>query len=71
MSDLERYFEPIRRQIVGIDQTFHSPCGERRIVYADWTASGRLYAPIERQLLETFGPFVANTTRSRAPRARR
>ena len=61
MSDLEQYFEPIRRRIVGIDQTFRSPCGEQRIVYADWTASGRLYAPIERHLLETFGPFVANT----------
>ena len=61
MSDLQRFFEPFRRDIVGIDQAFSSPTGERRIVYADWTASGRLYAPIEHRLLDTFGPFVANT----------
>jgi len=61
MSDLQRFFEPFRRDIVGVEQAFMSPTGERRIVYADWTASGRLYAPIERRLVETFGPFVANT----------
>ena len=31
------------------------------MVYADWTASGRLYRPIEEKLLNDFGPFVANT----------
>ncbi len=61
MSSLEQWFLPFRREIVGIDQTFPGPSGERLIVYADWIASGRLYRPIERRLLETFGPFVANT----------
>ena len=40
-------FAPYRSQIIGIDQTFDSPYGEKRIIYADWTASGRLYRPIE------------------------
>ena len=58
---LESTFDRFRRNIVGIDQTFHSPVGDRTILYVDWTASGRLYRPIERTLLESFGPFVGNT----------
>lgn len=58
---MEHYFKPFRDNIVGIDQTFRSPYGEKHIVYTDWTASGRLYRPIEEKLLNEFGPFVANT----------
>ncbi len=61
MKPLEEYFTPYRNNIVGYNQTFNSPYGEQRIVYADWTASGRLYHPIERLLLERFGPYVGNT----------
>ncbi|MDQ8153613.1 MAG: aminotransferase class V-fold PLP-dependent enzyme [Gemmatimonadota bacterium] len=61
MTDLEPYFEPFRRQTIGHDQRFASPYGEHRIVYADWTASGRLYRPIEDRLRDRFGPFVGNT----------
>jgi selenocysteine lyase/cysteine desulfurase len=61
MDDLQRHFEPFRLATVGHDQTFRSPYGEQRIVYADWTASGRLYAPIEARMLHAFGPFVGNT----------
>ena len=60
-DDLERYFAPFRANTVGHDGTFRSPYGDMRIVYADWTASGRLYRPIEERLLEEFGPFVGNT----------
>ncbi|NNM23483.1 MAG: aminotransferase class V-fold PLP-dependent enzyme, partial [Flavobacteriaceae bacterium] len=46
---------------LGIDQSFKSPYGEKRMVYTDWTASGRLYRPIEEKMMNEFGPFVANT----------
>ena len=60
-SALELYFEPFRKNIVGIDQTFESPYGMQNLVYADWTASGRMYHPLEEKVLNEFGPFVANT----------
>jgi selenocysteine lyase/cysteine desulfurase len=61
MSELEKYFQPFRENTIGNNQTFLSPYGEKRIIYADWIASGRLYAPIEKIILEKFGPFVGNT----------
>ncbi|MFT7352709.1 MAG: selenocysteine lyase/cysteine desulfurase [Flavobacterium sp.] len=60
-TELELYFETFRKNIIGIDQTFQSPYGEKKIIYTDWTASGRLYRPIEEKLTNQFGPFVANT----------
>ena len=60
-SSLEKYFQPFREHIVGIDHTFESPYGVQPLVYTDWTASGRLYRPIEDKLLNELGPFVANT----------
>jgi selenocysteine lyase/cysteine desulfurase len=61
MTSLESYFEPFRRNTVGCDQTFATPYGEQRLVYADWIASGRLYRPIEEQIARVMGPFVGNT----------
>ena len=60
-ESLEAYFQKFRNNIVGINQEFESPFGGKKIIYTDWTASGRLYRPIEEKLLNNFGPFVANT----------
>ncbi|MFC2110724.1 aminotransferase class V-fold PLP-dependent enzyme, partial [Bacteroidota bacterium] len=60
-SNLESYFEPFRKNIVGIDQYFESPYGRKKVIYSDWTASGRLYRPIEEKLTNEIGPYVANT----------
>jgi len=58
---LENYFSQFRKHIIGVDHTFKSPYGEQKIIYTDWTASGRLYRPIEEKIINEFGPFVANT----------
>lgn len=35
--------------------------GDMPLLYADWTASGRLYGPIEDFMRDRVGPWVANT----------
>jgi selenocysteine lyase/cysteine desulfurase len=60
-TQLELYFQQFRDNIIGIEQEFESPYGLQKIIYTDWTASGRLYRPIEEKLTNDFGPFVANT----------
>ncbi|MFY8186903.1 MAG: aminotransferase class V-fold PLP-dependent enzyme [Flavobacterium sp.] len=60
-SQLEVFFNTFRKQIIGIDTTFESPYGTQKIIYTDWTASGRLYAPIEDKISRLLGPYVANT----------
>jgi len=60
-SELETYFQTFRNDIIGINQEFETPFGTQKIIYTDWTASGRLYQPIETKMSTKFGPFVANT----------
>ncbi|THD67533.1 aminotransferase class V-fold PLP-dependent enzyme [Robertkochia marina] len=60
-KDLEAYFTPFRSKILGNDHTIHTPYGEKKLIYADWTASGRMYRDIEEKLLEDIAPYVANT----------
>ncbi|MCC7332735.1 MAG: aminotransferase class V-fold PLP-dependent enzyme [Flavobacteriales bacterium] len=58
---LEEHFRKFRKGIIGLNQTFESPYGEQKIIYTDWTASGRMYQPIEDILNQKVYPFVANT----------
>ncbi|GAA4234623.1 aminotransferase class V-fold PLP-dependent enzyme [Postechiella marina] len=59
--NLEAYFQSFKNNIIGDDLYFDSPYGRKKIIYADWTASGRLYKPIEDKITKQIGPFVANT----------
>jgi selenocysteine lyase/cysteine desulfurase len=59
--DLESYFERYRNNIIGNNLYFDGPYGRKKIIYADWIASGRLYEPIEKKMIEEIGPWVANT----------
>ena len=55
-GSLEAWFAPFRAQVIGHD--LHDPRvqGAGRVVYADWTASGRLY---RSQWIERWGKEVA------------
>jgi selenocysteine lyase/cysteine desulfurase len=61
MAELEKYFDHYRRNIVGIEAEIETPYGSKKLVYADWIASGRLYGPIEKRISEDIGPMVGNT----------
>jgi len=59
---MEKHFLKYRKGIIGIDTKLLSPDGiKRRMVYADWVASGRNYSPIETRIREEILPLVANT----------
>lgn len=61
-DDLESYFKPFRENIIGIDQHIQTPYHKSiKLLYADWTASGRLYNKIEDKLRADLYPIVANT----------
>ncbi len=61
MSELEDYFKKYRNNIIGTDSVIETPYGTRKLIYADWIASGRLYSPIEKRITEVIGPMVGNT----------
>jgi len=61
MGNLEAHFSKFRSGIVGDDAEYTTPYGVQKMLYADWVASGRLYRPIENQITNVVGPWVANT----------
>jgi len=58
---MEKYFEKFRKNTIGDEVKFISPYGEKKMIYADWVASGRLYKPIEDRISKVIGPYVGNT----------
>jgi selenocysteine lyase/cysteine desulfurase len=61
MTNLETYFHSFRNNTIGTNQEMLGNGQNKKIVYADWTASGRMYGPIEDILLKDISPYVANT----------
>ncbi|WP_238160884.1 aminotransferase class V-fold PLP-dependent enzyme [Flavobacterium cupreum] len=59
--ELECYFSQFRANTIGVHHCFKSVYGKQNLLYADWVASGRLYAPIEDIMLTKIGPMIANT----------
>lgn len=60
-NKLEKYFQQYKQGIIGDDIEFETPFGTKKMIYADWIASGRLYQPIEEKMQKLFGPMIGNT----------
>lgn len=58
---LEQHFSAFRQHIIGHELEHEINGKQQAIIYADWTASGRLYQPVEDYITHTLGPYVANT----------
>ena len=58
---LSIHFARFRENIVGQRQSILTPYGEFSAYYFDWAATGRLYGPIEKTLLNLVYPLNANT----------
>ncbi len=57
----EDHFGKFRSNIIGNACQYQTPYGPKKLIYADWIASGRLYRPIEKIIADDLGPFVGNT----------
>ncbi len=60
-TESDKLIETIRASIVGDDTVIDSPYGERRVTYADYTASGRALTFIEEFIQQEVMPMYANT----------
>ncbi len=60
-SKIQSTLSAIRNDIVGGYNAFTTPFGQKPIIYADWTASGRPVDKIEKYLVKEVMPFYGNT----------
>ncbi len=60
-TKLEQYFTEFKHNVIGDDVEIDTPFGKKKMIYADWIASGRLYKPIEDIMLNEFAPLIGNT----------
>ena len=57
----EEQVKGLQEDIIGNDAVCVTPFGIRRVVYADYTASGRGLKSVERFMADRVLPFYANT----------
>ncbi|MEQ8904306.1 aminotransferase class V-fold PLP-dependent enzyme [Ekhidna sp.] len=60
-TSLESHFDTFREGIIGQNQYIETNEKVVKMLYADWTASGRCYKPIENSIQDEVLPFIGNT----------
>lgn len=60
-SYLSRLSPAIHDQLIGQDAVIQGPFGPRRMIYADYIASGRALRPLEEWVMENVLPWYANS----------
>jgi selenocysteine lyase/cysteine desulfurase/tRNA(Ile)-lysidine synthase TilS/MesJ len=60
-TKIERRIATLRENIIGSYDRFNTPFGDRPIVYADWTASGRLLRNVEDYVIHEVATLYGNT----------
>ena len=60
-QDRDALIAKIRRSVIGDDVVLDGPFGPRRLVYADYTASGRSLTFLEEFIRQEVMPYYANT----------
>ena len=60
MNKLEKHFSKFKQNTIGDQLEFETPFGIKKMIYADWIASGRLYRPIEDKMTNIIGCNVGN-----------
>jgi len=61
MHTVENLVQKVRNSVIGDRQLISTPYGERPLIYADYTASGRSLSFIENYIRADVLPFYANT----------
>ena len=61
ISAKEECVKALRESIIGAYERFSGPYGDRPIIYADWTASGKCVSKVESYLAQNVLPLYGNT----------